>query len=74
MKEIIGKKMKEASALLVVVVMVLSAITVTANTSNNQPQTALSCANYVSQPQANMLDEDIWIHFDDGINYDAIGL
>jgi len=74
MKEIINKKMKEVSVLLIAVLMVLSTVGVTADTNNESPTFMLADVNYISHSQQiNTLDSD-WIHFDDGTNANAIGL
>ena len=73
MKEIINKKMKEASVLLIAIVIALSTVSVTANT-NESPEFILANTDYISHSQqTNIFDPD-WIHFDNGNNVNALGL
>lgn len=80
MKKALSKNsLKRVGVLLVMTVMVLSAtVAVTADTTDDQPlKTMLSAGamvDYVPQiQQVGLFDED-WIHFDDGVNYDSVGL
>jgi hypothetical protein len=75
MKEMLHKKiLKDASVLLIAIVMILSAVVVTADTNNESPKFIMAGAEDILQSQqTNMFDPD-WIHFDDGTNVGAVGI
>jgi len=74
MKEKTYKKiLKNASVLLITIVMVFSTMVVSAD--NQSAKFTKACENDIQHSQTNnfLFDPD-WIHFDDGTNVDAIGL
>jgi hypothetical protein len=75
MKEIPLKKiLDKAGVLLIAIVMILSAVVVTADTNNGSPKFIVAGAEDILQSQqTNMFDPD-WIHFDDGTNVGAVGI
>ena len=66
--------MKEASVLLIAIVMILSTVAVTANTNNQSPEFISAGGDYILQPQPTNTFDPNWLHFDNGNNADALGL
>jgi len=79
----VGKKMKNmqhkkilkrACVLLIAVTMILSMVAMSTGTNDQSPTLMMADTDYVSHPQqTNTFDPD-WIHFDDGMNVNALGL
>ena len=64
--------LKEIGVMLIVVAMILSAVVATVDAMNDQPSMFSKLdTDYITHPQTNMFDDD-WIHFDDGVNDNAV--